>query len=78
MANIPHSYYIEVYFNENGIPDGSEIINNMVRIAKIDNPIIDKNNGAEPIIKVGDLIDIKEKKDGEDQTNKTNKAEQIS
>ncbi|WP_026582116.1 hypothetical protein [Bacillus sp. J33] len=57
MAKIPHAYYEEVYVNENGIPDGSQIIRHMVRISKFDNPIINKNQGVEPIIQVGENID---------------------
>jgi hypothetical protein len=58
MAKIPHSYYEKVYFNENGIPDGSQIVNHMVRLSKTDNPVLKKNEGVEPIVKVGDKIDI--------------------
>lgn len=56
-AKIPHAYFEQVYFNENGIPDGSQIVNHMVRISKRDNPILEKNKGIEPIIKVGDVVD---------------------
>ncbi|WP_374717484.1 hypothetical protein [Neobacillus sp.] len=74
MARIPQGYDVKVTFNEMGLPNFQEIISHMVNIAKFNNPIANKNNGAEPIQKVGALDN--------EQTNQTEeidtRREQIS
>ncbi len=70
MASVPQSFDAEITFNENGLPSESELINEMVRIAKTDNPILEKNAGMKQIKEVGDLSDISEEagEDGESFT----------
>lgn len=64
LEKVPHNYPVLITYNENGIPDRSEILNEMIRIGKFDNPVIDKNVGAIEIIGVGD-IDENEQEIGE-------------
>ena len=63
MAKIPQGYDFKVTFNENGIPSISEIHENMIKIAKKNNPIANKNDGARPVKKVGALIEVDKKKE---------------
>ncbi|MGR9544822.1 hypothetical protein [Priestia megaterium] len=64
MAKFPQTYDIKVSINENGIISLSDLINEMIAIAKYQNPVIDKNEGVQPIEKVGDLLNAKEKQKG--------------
>lgn len=61
MAKIPKSYDEKVSINSNGLPSLSDIISKMVKICKNDNPVLNKNEGATSVKKVGDLIEMEEK-----------------
>lgn len=65
MAKVPQTYDVEVTVNSNGIIDRSRLVEELIQIAKFDNPILEKNVGVEKVKEVGESNN-EEKGDRED------------
>ncbi|QDS35817.1 hypothetical protein [Brevibacillus brevis] len=74
MARVPHNYDINVSINSAGLINVSELMSQMVYIAKYDNPLAGKNDGVKPLNKVY----VGEQTDDETESNSNQKNERIS
>ncbi|GED61528.1 hypothetical protein ABER61_28805 [Brevibacillus formosus] len=74
MARVPHNYDINVSVNTVGLISVSELISQMVYIAKYDNPLAGKNDGVKPLNKVN----VGEEIDEETEGSSNQKNERIS